>query len=88
MLNRNKIEEIILKYGILEETFCAIMMIYKNNCSMVRSPDGDLRLYELGFILTERKSIRYPGEQITDTDYADDIAVTCNYLKNASFRVC
>ena len=33
---------------------------------------------ELGFPLTERKSRRYPAEQITDTDYADDIAVTSN----------
>ena len=30
---------------------------------------------ELGFTLPERKIRRYPAEQITDTDYADDIAV-------------
>ena len=39
---------------------------------------------ELGFTLTERKSRRYPAEQITDTDYADDIAVTSNTLKDAN----
>ena len=39
---------------------------------------------ELGFTLTERKSSQYPAEQITDTDYADDIAVTSNTLKDAN----
>ena len=39
---------------------------------------------ELGFTLTERKSRRYPAEQITDTDYADDIAVTNNTLKDTN----
>ena len=36
---------------------------------------------ELGFTLTERRSRRYPAEQIIDIDYADDIAVTSNTLK-------
>ena len=36
---------------------------------------------ELGFTLTERKSSRYTAEQITDTDYPYDIAVTSNTLK-------
>ena len=39
---------------------------------------------ELDFTLTERKSRRYPDEHITDTDYADDIAVTSNTLKDAN----
>ena len=39
---------------------------------------------ELGFTLIERKSRLYPAEQITDTDYADDIAVTSNTLKDAN----
>ena len=110
-------KEILLKYGVPEETVCAIMMLYKNTRSMVRSPDGDTPYFEittgvlqgdtlapflfiicldyilktsldnnreLGFTLTERKSKRYPAEQITDTDYADDIAVTSNTLKDAN----
>ena len=110
-------KEILLKYGITEETVSAIMMLYKNTRSMVRSPDGDTPYFEittgvlqgdtlapflflicldyilktsldnnreLGFTLTERKSRRYPAEQITDTDYADDIAVTSNTLKDAN----
>ena len=37
-----------------------------------------------GFTLTERKSRRYTAEHITDTDYADDIAVTSITLKDAN----
>ena len=39
---------------------------------------------ELGFTLTERRSRRDPAEQITDKDYADDIAVTSNILNDAN----
>ena len=31
---------------------------------------------ELGFTLTQRRSIRYPALHITDIDYADDITIT------------
>ena len=34
-------KEILLKYGIPEKTVYAIMMLYKNTRSMVRSPDED-----------------------------------------------
>ena len=33
---------------------------------------------ELGLTLTERKSRRYPAENIADIDYADDIALASN----------
>ena len=99
-----------------EETVCAIIMIYRNTRSMVRSPDIDKPYFEittgvlqgntlapflfiicldyilntslynnreLGFTLTERKGRRIPAEQITDTEYADDIAVISNTLKDA-----
>ena len=39
---------------------------------------------ELGFTQTEINSRRYPAEQLTDTEYADDIAVTSNTLKDAN----
>ena len=35
---------------------------------------------ELGFIISKSKSSRYPAVSITDTDYADDIALTTNDL--------
>ena len=31
-----------------------------------------------GFKLAEERSIRYPAQKITDTDYADDIALLAN----------
>ena len=40
-------KEILLKYGIPEETVFAIMMLYKNTRSMVRSPDGDTTYFEI-----------------------------------------
>ena len=39
---------------------------------------------DICFTLTERKSRRYPAEQITDTDYADDIDVISNTLNDAN----
>ena len=39
---------------------------------------------ELGFILTERKSRRYPNEQITDKDYTDIITVKRNTQKDTN----
>ena len=37
-----------------------------------------------GLTLTERKSSRYPAFTITDVDYADDIAITTNNVKEAN----
>ena len=36
---------------------------------------------ELGLQITERNSTRYPAVKITDADYADDIAITANNLR-------
>ena len=56
--------------------------LFKINLSRLYSEDLDNNR-ELGFTLTEIKSRRYPAVLITDTDYADDIAVTSNTLKDA-----
>lgn len=40
-VHRGKLKEIILAYGIPDEIASAIMMLYQNSKSMVRSPDGD-----------------------------------------------
>ena len=37
---------------------------------------------ELGFTVTQRRSRRYPSLHITYIDYADDIAVTTNTIKD------
>ena len=36
---------------------------------------------ELGLQITERKSTRYPAVNITDADYADDISIITNNLR-------
>ncbi len=36
------------------------------------------KIKENGFKLTEERSRRYPAQVITDTDYADDIALLAN----------
>ena len=40
---------------------------------------------ELGFTLTKQKSKCYPAMKITDADYADDLAVLADVLKDATF---
>ena len=40
---------------------------------------------ELGFTLTKQKSKCYPAMKITDADYADDLAVLADILKDATF---
>ena len=46
-IHRGKMEEILLAYGIPKETVTAIMMLYKNTQSMVRSPDGDTSFFDV-----------------------------------------
>ena len=38
---------------------------------------------ELGFTISKRKSRRYPAKHITDIDYADDLALLSNSMKDA-----
>ena len=107
-------KHILKSYGIPAETVNAIMMLYMNTRSMVRSPDGDTQFFEIttcvlqgdmiapflfiicldyvlkssidcssnvGFTLKKRRSRRQPATYITDTDYADDIAITADSME-------
>ena len=38
----------------------------------------------LGLIITERKSRRYPATRVTNIEYADDIAITTNSIEEAN----
>ena len=38
----------------------------------------------LGFTLSERKSRRYPAIQMTDVDYADDLAIVTDKMSEAT----
>ena len=46
-VHRGKMEKIMLAYGIPHETVSAIMMLYKNTKSKVRSPDGDTDYFDI-----------------------------------------
>ena len=115
-IDRLKMENILIIYGIPKDIVNAIMMLYRNTSAMVRSPDGDTPYFEittgvlqgdtlapylfiicldyilkhsiddninLGFTLSQRRSSRHPAIHITDIDYADDIAVTADTIKDA-----
>ena len=40
-------EQILLAYGLPEETVAAIMILYRNNKVKVRSPDGDTEYFDI-----------------------------------------
>ena len=104
-------EQILLTYGLPEETVAEIMILYRNTKEIVRSPDRDTDYFDIvagvlqgdtlapylfiicldnvlrtsidnirenGFMLTKKRSRRYPAKTITDTDYADYIALLAN----------
>ena len=104
-------EQILLAYGLPEETVAAITILKRNTKVKVRSPDGDTEYFDIvagvlqgdtlapylfiicldyvlrtsidnirekGFVLTKKRSRRYPAKTITDADYADDIALLAN----------
>ena len=46
-IHRGKMEQILLAYGIPDETVSAIMMLYKNTTAKVQSPDGDTETFDI-----------------------------------------
>ena len=46
-IHRGKMEQILLAYGIPDETVSAIMMLYKNTSAKVQSPDGDTETFDI-----------------------------------------
>jgi len=46
-IHRQKMREILLAYKIPKETVNAIMILYSNTKSMIRSPDGDTDFFEI-----------------------------------------
>ena len=46
-IDRGKMEQILLAYGLLVETIVAIMMLYKNTKVKVRSPDRDTDFFKI-----------------------------------------
>ena len=46
-IHRGKMKEILSAYGIPKETEDAIMIMYQDTQSMVRSPDGDTDFFDI-----------------------------------------
>ena len=46
-IHREKMEQILLTYGLSKETVTAIMMLYKNMSVKVCSPDGDTDYFNI-----------------------------------------
>ena len=46
-IHRGKMEQILLAYGIPEETVAAITILYRNTKVKVRSPDGDTEYFDI-----------------------------------------
>ena len=46
-IDRNKMRDILLAYGMPKEVVNAIMILYINTRAMVRSPDGDTYLFKI-----------------------------------------
>ena len=46
-VHRWNMEKILLAYGIPKEIVTAIMILYKNTKSIVRSPDGDTEFFDV-----------------------------------------
>ena len=46
-IHRGKMEQVLLAYGLPEETVAAIMILYRNTKVNVRSPDGDTDYFDI-----------------------------------------
>ena len=46
-INRGKMEEILLAYGLPKETVAAISIHYRNTNVKIRSPDGDTEYFDI-----------------------------------------
>ena len=46
-VHRGKMEKVLLAYGIPKEIVAAIMILYRNTKSMVRSSDGDTEFFDI-----------------------------------------
>ena len=67
--------------GVLQgDTLAPFLFILSLDYTLRTSVDS---LNELGFTLEAAKSRRYPAKKITDADYADDLALITNKIKDA-----
>jgi exonuclease III len=75
-------EQFEITAGVLQgDTLAPFLFIIVLDYALRRAIDG--REEELGFTLTPRRSRRHPKEALTDLDFADDIALLSDAVKQA-----
>ncbi len=93
-IHRGKMQHILLPYDLPKETVAAITILYRNTKVKVRSPDGNLfiicldyvlrtsidKIRENGFKLTKKRSRRYPAKTITNAD-SQTMQMTLHFLQ-------
>ena len=57
-IQRGKMKQVLLAYGLPKETVAAIIMPYKNPKVKVRSPDGDTEYFDIVAGVLEESPIR------------------------------
>ena len=72
--------------GIMQgDTLAPYLFIIVLDYTLTKAMDGR---EHLGFTLAPRRSRRHPAKTITDLDYADDIAVLSDCMKDAQELLC
>ena len=76
-----EIDSFTILAGVLQgDTLATYLFIIALDYALRMATEG---FEDLGSTLQERKSSRYPAEMITDTDFADDIALISDNLEKA-----
>ena len=83
-INREMMKIVLIKYGLPSETVNAIMILYKNTRSMVRSPDGDTPFFEITTGLLQGDTLA-PFLFIICLDYILKNSLDCN--KDLGFTI-
>ena len=76
-IDRNNMKHILKSYGIPAKIVNAIMMLYMNTCSMVRSPDGDTQFFEITTGVLQGDTIA-PFLFIICSEYVLKLSIDCS----------
>ena len=82
--DKGKIEQILLAYGLPQDTLSAIMMLYKDMKVKVRSPDGDTNYFDIVAGVLKRDTLA-PYLFIICIDYV--LQTSVNLMKENGFKL-
>ena len=83
-INREKMKQILLAYGLPKETIAAIMMLYRNTKVKVRSSDGDTNYFDIVASVLQRDTLA-PYLYIICLDYVPRTSI--DKMKEKNFRL-